>query len=116
VTTTAMIQKHPYTVQAVVTGITEMVQYAHTHSAQAEKFEAQAYASAGITSPEEDQYLFFTDGLPYMGNPYMTKAQYNNTLLIVNNSSSTKTAFPYATFFVSRFVVAAEKALAEKLP
>jgi hypothetical protein len=116
-TVTTMIQQHADTVQALVTGYMQGSMYLNAHPAGAEKIFASLWATTaggGITSPEQQEYLF-SDFAPLLKNPYPSKASYANALALVNGAQTSPITLAYSTFMAPRFIQTAGKQLNIKL-
>jgi ABC-type nitrate/sulfonate/bicarbonate transport system substrate-binding protein len=109
-TTTTILQQHSDTVQAVVNAFAQATVFAKTHPAKAERDFSKVLATLGITSPEEDQYLFQGVSATWK-NPFPTKLAYANAVALLNGAQPTPVTVPYSVFVVTKYVTAATKNL-----
>jgi hypothetical protein len=111
-----MINQHADTVQAVTNAYLEGMNYLVNHQKQAQRDVDAVWSTTavGITSPEEQDYLF-ADFLPFMKNPFPSKSAYNQGLGLINGAQPTPITLSYTGFVVPRFINQASKILGIKL-
>lgn len=113
-TTTTMIQQHRDAVQAFTTAYVKAALWSKTHENQAEKDFGKAIANyGGITSPEEQDYLY-SGYAPIMTSPFPTKKSYNIAVEEINATLSTPELLPYTSYVDPTFVANAGKILGIK--
>jgi hypothetical protein len=118
VATTSLIQHHPDTIQALVTGTTEGWVYARAHPSEMVNLSTPYFTADGITSPEEIDYLVasqmkMVDAAPTTA---ITRAGWNIVKEVIDLGAPTPVTSSMTTFIDNTFVDKAITQLGLKIP
>ena len=111
ITTTSMIGQHPDTVQAMVTAVTEALQFMKTHRSQGEQIVGPQLAQFGYTDPSEQAVLYYQAFLPFASLAYPAKAAYNAEVTLIGVGQPGAITETWSQFTYAKFATEALKVL-----